>query len=252
MKCSGLSSRASSASVSAISRPPSSRVAAATISPIGADDASRRERTTRAATPCAISERQAVVAHERVSELGDRHPAFARARRHPLDVELGSRHGDRDQADAARGIGEDRGHERLQIVLGIDNVAERRVVGDQRQAIRLRERFRQQRARVLQRDRIALLRHDAADLHEIVRQPQVADLARAPQQHVLDEPADADERHRRPRRRLRGDSRPSRCCRTCSRSGPSKPSSSLVRSRSIGKPVPVIAQAPSGFRFVRS
>ena len=35
------------------------------------------------------------------------------------------------------------------------------------------------------------------DLHQIVRQPQVADLARAPQQHVLDEPAGADERHRR-------------------------------------------------------
>src|SRR6185436_13105025 len=34
--------------------------------------------------------------------------------------------------------------------------------------------------------------------------------------------------------------------------GPSKPKSSLVRARSMGNPVPVIAHAPSGFRFVLS
>ena len=56
------------------------------------------------------------------------------------------------------------------------------------------------RARMLQRDRIPLLRHDAAALHEPVAEPQVAELRGAPEQHILDEAAEADQQHRRGRR----------------------------------------------------
>ena len=48
-------------------------------------------------------------------------------------------------------------------------------------------------ARVLERHRVALLRHDAAALHEAVAEAQVAELHRAPQQQVLDDPAEADD-----------------------------------------------------------
>ena len=51
------------------------------------------------------------------------------------------------------------------------------------------------RARVLERNRVALLRHDAAALHEAVRQAQVAELHRAPEQQVLDDAAEADEQN---------------------------------------------------------
>ena len=116
--------------------------------------------------------------------------------------------------------------------------------------LRLTDRLAANRARVLERDGIPLLRHDAAALHEPVSQPQVAELARAPEQQILHDAAEAGEQHRRRRRRSRADSRRWRCCRRCCRSRPSKPRSSVVRARSIGNPVPVIAQAPSGLRFV--
>ena len=58
------------------------------------------------------------------------------------------------------------------------------------------------RARVLERHRVALLRHDAARLHEAVRQPQVAELRRAPEQQILDDAAEPDQQHAGRRRAL--------------------------------------------------
>ena len=46
---------------------------------------------------------------------------------------------------------------------------------------------------MLQRDRIALLRHDAAALHEPLAETQVPEFARAPQEQVLDDAAEARE-----------------------------------------------------------
>ncbi len=66
-------------------------------------------------------------------------------------------------------------------------------------AERLAERLAADGARVLERHGVALLRHDAARLHEAVRQPQVAELHRAPEQHVLHDAAETREQHRRGR-----------------------------------------------------
>ena len=73
-------------------------------------------------------------------------------------------------------------------------------VGDDR--LRLAERLAADGARVLERDRVALLRHDAAALHEAVAEAHVAELRGAPEQQVLHEAAVADEQHRRRRRAL--------------------------------------------------
>jgi hypothetical protein len=68
--------------------------------------------------------------------------------------------------------------------------------------LRLAERLAADGARVLERHRVPLLRHDAARLHEPVAQAQVAELHRAPEQQVLHDPAEAGEQHRRRRRAL--------------------------------------------------
>ena len=174
----------------------------------------------------------------------------AGALRQLLDVELGAGHRRGDERDRAGRVLEHLRDERLQIVLGVDDVAERRVVRRQHNGRRLAERLAADRARVLQRDRVPLLRHDAAALHEPVRQPQVAELHRAPQQQILDDAAEADEQDGGGAHALEqvvdrrdaavGVARRRRRTRAARR----------VRSRSIGKPVPVIAHAPSGFWLV--
>ena len=68
--------------------------------------------------------------------------------------------------------------------------------------LRLPDRLAADGARVLERDRVPLLRHDAARLHEALAEPQVAELHRAPQQEVLQHAAEADQQNRRRRRAL--------------------------------------------------
>ena len=70
-------------------------------------------------------------------------------------------------------------------------------MGGQHQPRGLPERLAADRARVLERHRVPLLRHDAAALHEAVGQPQVAEFDRRPEQQVLDDAAEADEHGRR-------------------------------------------------------
>ena len=63
----------------------------------------------------------------------------------------------------------------------------------------LTERFAPDGAGVLDGDRVALLGHDAARLHEAVTEPHVAELRRAPQQQILDEAAEPRQEHCRRR-----------------------------------------------------
>ena len=65
--------------------------------------------------------------------------------------------------------------------------------GDDR--LRLAERFAANRARVLDGYGVALLRHDAARLHEPVAETDVAELCGRPEQQILCKPAEAGEQH---------------------------------------------------------
>ena len=108
----------------------------------------------------------------------------------------------RRQLHGAPGVAEHREDQRLQVVLRVDDVAERRVVDGGENRLRLTERLAADRPHVLDRHRIPLLRHDAARLHESVAEAQVAELRRAPQQQILREAAEAGEQHRGRRRAL--------------------------------------------------
>ena len=103
----------------------------------------RRQRSRRAAHPaargCASSrrpamrvrrlERNAVLAHQMIGQLGQRRPAFGRARpRAARRRTPRSRSAAADERHGAQRVAEHRRDERLQIVLGVDDVAERRVV----------------------------------------------------------------------------------------------------------------------------
>jgi hypothetical protein len=68
--------------------------------------------------------------------------------------------------------------------------------------LRLSERLAADRARVLERHRVALLGHDAAALHEPVGQPQVVELGGRPKQQVLDDASEPHEQHHRRRHAL--------------------------------------------------
>ena len=61
---------------------------------------------------------------------------------------------------------------------------------------RLPDRLAADRAGVLERDGVALLRHDAAALDELVGEPQVSELARAPEQQILNDPSEPGEQDR--------------------------------------------------------
>ena len=98
-------------------------------------------------------ERQAFVPHQRIRQLGERRPAFAGASGQPRHVEVGAAHGRRHQRDGARRVAEHRRDERLQVVLGIDDVAEGRVVDGGDDRLRLADGLAADGAGVLERDR---------------------------------------------------------------------------------------------------
>ena len=68
--------------------------------------------------------------------------------------------------------------------------------------LRLAQRLAADGAGVFERHRIALLRHDAARLHEAVAEAHVVEFGGAPQQQILHEAAEAGQQHRRGRRAL--------------------------------------------------
>ena len=108
--------------------------------------------------------------------------------------------------------------ERLQIVFGVHDVAEGRVVDGEHDRRGLPQRLAGNRACVFERDGIALLRHDAAALHEAVGQPQVAELAACTRAAGPAPPGRGRRAAPPPPRRSRAGSRRSRCCRRCCRS----------------------------------
>ena len=211
--------------------------------------ARRHAVATRAAMRCAdangTSWSRTSVSANSVSVV---HPAAA-PRAQAASVELGGAHRRCHQPNPARCIAEGREYERLQVVLGVDDVAERCIVHRGHDRLGLAKRLARDRARVLERDRVAFLRHDAAALHEPFTEAKIVELRSRPLQQVLDEAAQAHEQHASGRHTFeqvvdRGNAAVGVAGRT------SKPSKSAVRSRSIGNPVPVIAHAPRGHRFV--
>ena len=85
----------------------------------------RRDRVRRL-------EADALLAHQRVGQFGQRGAALTRPRLEPRASNVGGRHGRRDQRDGARASRNIVLHERLQVVLRVHDVAERRVVHRQR------------------------------------------------------------------------------------------------------------------------
>ena len=81
--------------------------------------------------------------------------------------------------------------------------------------LRLAHRLAADGARVLERDRVALLRHDAAALHEPVAETDVVEFSGGPEQQVLHETAEPGDQRPSPPTRSRAGSPPSRCCRRC-------------------------------------
>src|SRR5262249_35932304 len=102
-----------------------------------------------------------------------------------------------DEFHRARRVAEHREDERLQVVLGVDDVAEGRVVNGGDDRLRLTERLAADRAGMLDRYGIPLLRHDAAALHGPRAEPDIAEFRRAPEQQILNEPAVSGEEDRR-------------------------------------------------------
>ena len=209
---------------------------------------------SRAAIACAVLNGSAVVAHQRIGQLGQRRPAVAGAGLERRGVELGACAIAAATSFTAR--------------VASRNIDERRAAADRPRCRRCRRTaccgrsitiacacpsaLLAMRARVLERHRVALLRHDAAALHEAVAEPQVVELRGAPQQQVLHEAAEADQQHRRRRCALQQvvDRRDA----AVGVAGRPAEAEQIARSAAdrSGKPVPVIAHAPSGLRLVRS
>ena len=87
------------------------------------------------------SERHTMLASEMIGELRQRRASRASASRHASDIELGPAHRRTDQRHGSSGIAKHRGDERLQIVLGVDDVAEGRVVDRGENRLGLAERL---------------------------------------------------------------------------------------------------------------
>jgi hypothetical protein len=80
----------------------------------------------------------------------------------------------------------------LQVILGIIDIGERSVVKDPKGAVRRGQRAAGKSAYMLQSDGIALLGHDAADLHIAITESEIAELDCAPLQQILREAADIE------------------------------------------------------------
>ena len=126
-------------------------------------------------------------AHQRIGQFGDRQKTAGGAAAHSFAIHFGVAHQSGEQPQRARGIRAHGKHQWLQVILAIHDIAERRIVRAGEHGLRLAERFTRQDARMLQRDGISFLRHDAAGLHVGVAQAQVAVFLGAPQKQILDQ-----------------------------------------------------------------
>jgi hypothetical protein len=134
-----------------------------------------------------LAERDCLGAHERVGKLRQRDAGF---------VDMAAHFGavDRRRVDQAAQKRHEalRGVERivagdLHFAFGVVHVGERRVVNGGEHGLAARGAERGDESQVLDRHRIALLRHDRAHLDEGVRHVQVADLEARPGVQVLHE-----------------------------------------------------------------
>ncbi len=132
--------------------------------------------------------------HQCIGQLCHRKKIRIGSHGHASRIELGLIQNPRQQMKTALAIIERRIHQRLQIVFRIVHIREGSIVQASKDALRLHQSPARENADMLQRNRIPLLRHDAADLHIGITKPQVAEFHRAPQQQILRKPAQAQHR----------------------------------------------------------
>src|ERR1700681_872796 len=99
-----------------------------------------------------------------------------------------------EEPESAVGIGKCCEHQRLQVVFTVNHIAKRRVVQAIKDTLGLRKGLARQDPGMLERNRIALLRHNTAGLYVAVGKPQKSELCRAPAKQFLYQPAEV--RHR--------------------------------------------------------
>ena len=192
-------------------------------------------------------ERQPVIAHQHISQFGQRGPAIRRPCLEPFRVELGGPHRGGRQVDRARGVDKHREHQGLQVVLGIHDIAERGVVHTRDNRLTLAQRPAADGAHM---PRATGLRFCGMMLLLWTNRRRAAD-SRIRRRHrsrswTIRPSAAA----RRPPPRFRADSRPSRCCVGFRRA---REAEEVRGELAIDREsVPVIAHAPSGHWFVRS
>ncbi len=143
----------------------------------------------------------ALAAHQRIGQFGHRHQAARGAPAQALAVDFGGGEHGAEKPPGADAVAESRKDQGLEIVLVIVDVAEGRVVNGGEDGLCLPERFAGENPGVFERDRIPLLRHDAARLHVAGREPQKTVLLGAPQQQVLHQAAQVHHRRRERARR---------------------------------------------------
>jgi hypothetical protein len=142
------------------------------------------------------AEAQALPAHQRIGEFGHGQKIRARALGQTSAIHVRGSDRPGQQTRRPQRVGEHREHQRLQIVLAIVDVAKRSVVRAHQHRLRFAQSPAGENPRMLQRHRIALLRHDAGALHVTIAQPQKSELARRPQQQVLRELSQVHHRYR--------------------------------------------------------
>src|ERR1700735_3662110 len=142
-------------------------------------------------------------ADQRVCELGDGKKVSTGGSGHGSGVEIPFRKNTAQKPDASISIFKCGVNKRLQIVLRVVHVRKRRVVDAAKNALGLIERPASENPDVFKRDRVALLRHDAADLDISVGETEIVELGSAPKKKVLRKTSEVDHANRENRAALR-------------------------------------------------
>ena len=132
-----------------------------------------------------FAEAQARIAYQGIGEFGHGHEVRAGSSRQALAVYLRRSQQPSQQTQRARRVGKHGEHQRLKIVFAVVDVAERGVVRAGENGLRFSQRAAGQDAGVLERHRIAFLRHDAGRLDVRVGEAHKAKFPRGPQQQIL-------------------------------------------------------------------
>ena len=127
--------------------------------------------------------------HKGIGQFGHRKKVLIRRRCHPRCIEFGLAQHTCEQANTPLSILKRLVDQRLKSILAVVHVGKWCVVQADEDTLRLRQCAARQDAHMLQRHGIALLRHDAADLHIAIAQAQIVELGCAPKQKILREPS---------------------------------------------------------------